>query len=140
MIGLLVGVVPVALGLAWLPSLRRASPQWLAAFMALTAGLLTFLAFEALAEAFDLQAALPSGIGGVGLVLLGVTSTYLFLTLLRGASERVKGPSAGSRSRRSSPSASACTTSARGSRSARRSRSASLRSGRSSSSASWSTT
>ncbi len=48
MIGLLVGVVPVALGLAWLPSLRRASPQWLAAFMALTAGLLTFLAFEAL--------------------------------------------------------------------------------------------
>jgi zinc transporter ZupT len=81
-IGLLVGVVPVALGLAWLPSLRRASPQWLAAFMALTAGLLTFLAFEALAEAFDLQATLPSGIGGVGLVLLGVTSTYLFLTLL----------------------------------------------------------
>ena len=81
-IGLLVGVVPVALGLAWLPSLRRASPQWLAAFMALTAGLLTFLAFEALAEAFDLQSTLPSGIGGVGLVLLGVTSTYLFLTLL----------------------------------------------------------
>jgi ZIP family zinc transporter len=81
-IGLLVGVVPVALGLAWLPSLRRASPQWLAAFMALTAGLLTFLAFEALAEAFSLQASLPSGIGGVGLVLLGVTSTYLFLTLL----------------------------------------------------------
>jgi zinc transporter, ZIP family len=81
-IGFLVGVVPVALGLAWLPSLRRASPQWLAAFMALTAGLLTFLAFEALAEAFELQGALPSGIGGVGLVLLGVTSTYLFLTLL----------------------------------------------------------
>ena len=81
-IGFLVGIVPVALGLAWLPSLRRASPQWLAAFMALTAGLLTFLAFEALAEAFELQAALPSGIGGVGLVLLGVTSTYLFLTLL----------------------------------------------------------
>jgi ZIP family zinc transporter len=81
-IGLLVGVVPVALGLAWLPSLRRASPQWLAAFMALTAGLLTFLAFEALSEAFELQATLPSGIGGVGIVLLGVTSTYLFLTLL----------------------------------------------------------
>ena len=36
-IGLLVGVVPVALGLLWLPSLRRAGPHWLAAFMALTA-------------------------------------------------------------------------------------------------------
>jgi len=81
-IGFLVGVLPVALGLVWLPSLRRASPQWLAAFMALTAGLLTFLAFEALAEAFDIQATLPSGLGGVGLVLLGVASTYLLLTVL----------------------------------------------------------
>jgi ZIP family zinc transporter len=81
-IGFLVGILPVALGLAWLPSLRRASPQWLAAFMALTAGLLTFLALEALAEAIDLQAALPSGLGGVGLVLLGVASTYLLLTML----------------------------------------------------------
>jgi zinc transporter, ZIP family len=81
-IGLLVGVLPVALGLAWLPSLRRASAQWLAAFMALTAGLLTFLALEALAEAIELQATLPSGVGGLGIVLLGVVSTYLFLTFL----------------------------------------------------------
>lgn len=81
-IGFLVGIVPVALGLAWLPSLRRASPEWLAAFMALTAGLLTFLALEALAEAIDLQAALPGGLGGIGLVLLGVASTYLLLTAL----------------------------------------------------------
>jgi zinc transporter, ZIP family len=90
-IGLLVGVLPVALGLAWLPSLRRASPQWLAAFLALTAGLLTFLALEALAEAFGLQAALPKGMGGVGLVLLGVVSTYLFLTLLSRRSAGGKG-------------------------------------------------
>jgi len=81
-IGLLVGVLPIALGLAWLPSLRRAGPSWLAAFMALTAGLLTFLALEALAEAFELQAGLPTGLGGVGLVLLGVVSTYLLLTFL----------------------------------------------------------
>jgi zinc transporter, ZIP family len=81
-IGFLVGILPVALGLAWLPSLRRASPEWLAAFMALTAGLLTFLALEALAEAIDLQAALPTGLGGIGLVLLGVASTYLLLALL----------------------------------------------------------
>ena len=82
LIGLLVGVLPIALGLAWLPSLRRASPSWLAAFMALTAGLLTFLALEALAEAFELQAGLPSGVGGLGVVLLGVVSTYLLLTFL----------------------------------------------------------
>jgi zinc transporter ZupT len=82
LIGLLVGVVPVALGLLWLPSLRRAAPEWLAAFMALTAGLLAFLALDALTEAFELQAALPSALGGAGLVLLGVALSYLALTFL----------------------------------------------------------
>jgi zinc transporter, ZIP family len=80
LIGFLVGIVPVALGLLWLPSLRRAAPEWLAAFMALTAGLLAFLAVEALSEAFELQAALPSALGGAGLVLLGVALSYLSLT------------------------------------------------------------
>jgi zinc transporter, ZIP family len=80
LIGFLVGVVPVALGLLWLPSLRRAPPEWLAAFMALTAGLLAFLAVEALSEALELQTALPSALGGAGLVLLGVAFSYLFLT------------------------------------------------------------
>jgi ZIP family zinc transporter len=91
-IGFLVGVVPVALGLLWLPSLRRAAPHWLAAFMALTAGLLTFLAVEALSEAFELQAALPSALGGAGLVLLGVAISYLTLTFL---SHRFSGESGG---------------------------------------------
>jgi zinc transporter, ZIP family len=81
-IGLLVGVVPVALGLLWLPSLRRARPEWLAAFMALTGGLLTFLAIEALSEALELQAALPSALGGAGIVLLGFALSYLTLTFL----------------------------------------------------------
>ena len=81
-IGFLVGIVPVALGLAWLPSLRRVSKQWLSAFMALTAGLLTFLAVEALAEALELQQSLPSPLGGTGLVLLGLAATYLGLVLV----------------------------------------------------------
>ena len=81
-VGFFVGVVPVALGLLWLPSLRRARPEWLAAFMALTAGLLTFLALEALSEAFELQAALPSAFGGAGIILLGFALSYLTLTFL----------------------------------------------------------
>jgi ZIP family zinc transporter len=83
-IGFLVGVVPVALGLLWLPSLRRVDERWLAAFMALTAGLLAFLGVEALAEAFEAQAALPGGLGGSGLVLLGVALSYLTMTFLSG--------------------------------------------------------
>ena len=81
-IGFLVGVVPVALGLLWLPSLRRADARWLAAFMALTAGLLSFLAVEALSEAFTAQAGLPESLGGAGLILLGVAASYLFMTFL----------------------------------------------------------
>jgi ZIP family zinc transporter len=82
LVGALVGIVPVALGLLWLPSLRRARPEWLAAFMALTGGLLTFLAVEALAEALELQAVLPGALGGPGLVVLGVAISYLALTFL----------------------------------------------------------
>jgi zinc transporter, ZIP family len=81
-IGFLVGIVPVALGLGWLPSLRRADPRWVAAFMALTGGLLTFLALDALAEALDLQAQLPNGFQGTGLILLGVAASYLGLTFI----------------------------------------------------------
>ena len=80
LIGLLVGVVPIGLGMLWLPSLRRAGPSVLAGFMALTGGLLTFLAVEALAEALELQAGLPGALGGPGLVLLGVAASYLALS------------------------------------------------------------
>jgi zinc transporter, ZIP family len=81
-IGFLVGVLPVALGLLWLPSLRRADQRWLTGFMALTAGLLSFLGVEALFEAFELQATVPGAFGGPGLVLLGVALSYLTMTFL----------------------------------------------------------
>jgi zinc transporter ZupT len=82
LIGLLVGVIPVALGLGWLPSLRGSGSGWIAGFMALTAGLLTFLAVDALTEALDLQAGLPSAFQGPGLILLGVAASYLGLTFV----------------------------------------------------------
>ena len=100
--------------------------------MALTAGLLTFLAVEALSEALELQAALPSALGGVGLVLLGLAISYLALTFL---SNRLSGGDGarrpGARSTLVAMSESARTTSARGSQSAPRSPSASSRSARS---------
>jgi zinc transporter ZupT len=75
-----VGIIPVALGLAWLPSLRGADRRLIAGFMALTGGLLAFLGVEALSEALDLQAALPGPLGGPGLVLLGVALSFLGMT------------------------------------------------------------
>jgi ZIP family zinc transporter len=82
LIGLLVGIVPVALGLLWLPSLRTSRREWISAFMALTGGLLAFIGVEALSEALDLQAALPGPLGGPGLVLLGVAVSFLTMTWL----------------------------------------------------------
>ena len=87
-IGFLVGVVPVALGLGWLPSLRRADARWVGAFMALTAGLLSFLALDGFAEALGLQARLPGGFQGTGLILLGIAASYLGLTFV---SQRLSG-------------------------------------------------
>ena len=91
-IGLLVGVLPIALGLLWLPSLRRIEQKWLTAFMALTGGLLTFLGVEALFEAFELQALVPGALGGPGLVLLGVAGSFLTMTFISG---RFSGKSGG---------------------------------------------
>jgi len=50
--------------------------------MSLTAGLLVFLAVEALTEALQLQQGLPSPLGGTGLVLVGLAVAYLGLVLL----------------------------------------------------------
>lgn len=95
LIGALVGILPVALGLLWLPALRQASAAWLSAFMALTAGLLAFLGFEALTEAFELQALLPDALGGTGLVLLGVALSFLGMTALAGRLSRGGGTTTG---------------------------------------------
>jgi zinc transporter, ZIP family len=101
LLGFLVGVVPVALGMLWLPALRSAGDQWLALFMAVTAGLLSFLAVDALFEALELQAALPGALGGPGLVLIGVAVSYLGLSWVaqrlsrRGAGGAVGVPLAG---------------------------------------------
>lgn len=81
-IGFLVGVLPVALGLLWLPSLRRIEQRWMTAFMAFTAGMLASLGVESLVEAFELQAAVPGAVGGPGLVLLGLAISYLGMTFL----------------------------------------------------------
>jgi zinc transporter ZupT len=91
LIGVLVGVVPIALGLLWLPALRQASAPWLAAFMAFTGGLLAFLGVEALSEAFELQTLLPAALGGAGLVLLGVALSFLGMTALAGRLGRGSG-------------------------------------------------
>ena len=53
LIGLYVGVVPVGLGLLWYPALRRLGRRGMNAILALTVGLLVFLAFDMWEEAHE---------------------------------------------------------------------------------------
>lgn len=72
MLGLFVGVIPVALGLLWFPFVRRLDPRWVGFVLALTAGLLVFLAADALHESLEIAGDVPGALQGVGLVVIGV--------------------------------------------------------------------
>lgn len=79
LLGLYAGVIPVFLGLLWLPFLRGVRPKWLDFFLSLTIGLLVFLGADALAEAFEIAARVPVAFQGQGLILLGLLGTPLVL-------------------------------------------------------------
>jgi ZIP family zinc transporter len=79
LLGVYVGVIPVFLGLLWLPFMRDLDPRWIAFFLALTAGLLLFLGVEALDDALEIARQLPPAFQGLALVLLGALGTALFL-------------------------------------------------------------
>lgn len=88
LLGIYVGVIPVALGMLWLPWLRRVPPAWMRGLMALTIGLLAFLAIDATLEGFELADTGSQAFGGRALVLIGAVSSFLLLT---GVSEYVRG-------------------------------------------------
>lgn len=79
LLGLYVGVIPVLLGLLWLPFLRRLKGKGYLFLLSLTVGLLLFLGFSALAESIELIGELPSAFNGVGLVVIGFISAILIL-------------------------------------------------------------
>ncbi len=72
LLGIYVGVIPVALGMLWYPFLRRVSRRWLDAVLALTVGLLVFLFVDTVLEALELAAEAPGVFQGVPVVVFGV--------------------------------------------------------------------
>jgi zinc transporter ZupT len=80
LLGVYVGVIPIALGMLWLPWLRRIPPAGLRVVMALTVGLLAFLAIDATLEGFELAGEGSQAFGGAGLVLVGAAVSYLLLS------------------------------------------------------------
>lgn len=84
LVGLYVGVLPVAIGLLWMPLLKRFDRRWIHFALALTAGLLMFLAVEALHEAIVAAGRVAGAFQGVGLVALGAIGTWLVLQAISG--------------------------------------------------------
>ncbi|MDS0243890.1 MULTISPECIES: metal transporter [unclassified Haloferax] len=76
-IGLFVGVIPVALGMLWFPFLQSMSDRWLHAILAFSAGILAFLAIDAGFEAFELGEQVPGAFEGPALVALGIIGALL---------------------------------------------------------------
>lgn len=80
LLGVYVGVIPIALGMLWLPWLRRVPPAWLRVLMALTIGLLAFLGVDAAFEGFELAGEGSQAFGGAALVFVGAGVAYLVLS------------------------------------------------------------
>jgi ZIP family zinc transporter len=78
LLGIYVGVIPVAMGMLWMPFVRRSSAAWVRGLIGFTIGLLAFLAFDATLEAFGLVSGNAS-FGGPLVVILGAVIAYLIL-------------------------------------------------------------
>lgn len=80
LLGTYVGIVPVLLGMLLLPVLRRAGAGVIRFVLAVTVGLLAFLAFDGTSEGLELAAASGGAFGGASLVVLGAAAAFLLLT------------------------------------------------------------
>jgi ZIP family zinc transporter len=79
LIGIYVGVIPVAIGMLWLPWIRGVDRRWIGFLLAFTVGLLGFLGVEALLEGTDIAGTGAQAFGGAALVWLGAAGAFLAL-------------------------------------------------------------
>jgi ZIP family zinc transporter len=77
LLGVYVGIIPVMLGLAWFPAMRRLGRRGLGVILALTVGLLFFLLVDTFLEALEVSALVPGAFQGVPLVLFAALLTWL---------------------------------------------------------------
>jgi len=82
LIGLYVGVIPVAIGLLWYPLLRRLSARGMDFVLALTIGLLMFLLLDGAFEGLEAAGTLPASFQGMLLFVVAAAGAYLGLEML----------------------------------------------------------
>lgn len=95
LLGLYIGVIPVAVGLLWFPALKRASQKWLNFFLAFTVGLLAFLLIDTVEHGFELAGETAAALNGLGVFFIGVLVAVAALTWLSAALDRRRSVSSG---------------------------------------------
>jgi ZIP family zinc transporter len=84
LIGLYVGVIPVAIGLLWFPMVARLSRSGFEFVLALTVGLLLFLMVDATTEGLEASAAIPGSYQATVLFVFAAGGAYLALAAFGG--------------------------------------------------------
>jgi ZIP family zinc transporter len=79
LIGIYVGILPIVLGMIWLPALRRLGRRPMLLLMGGTVGLLIFLGIDTTTEALEQAGRLDGPIQGFGIVGIGLVGTVLLL-------------------------------------------------------------
>lgn len=79
LLGVFVGLVPVAIGMMFYPALRGVGRGGMNFLLALTVGLLAFLAVDATAEAFELAGEAAALFQGQAMVVLAAAASFLLL-------------------------------------------------------------
>jgi zinc transporter ZupT len=82
LVGLYVGVIPVALGLAWYPLVRRLGRKGIDFVLALTVGLLLFLLVDTTHEGLEIAESTPASYQGLALFVFAGFAAYLGLETL----------------------------------------------------------
>ena len=79
LLGVFVGLVPVAIGMMFYPALRGVGRDGMNFLLALTVGLLAFLVVDATAEAFELAGESAALFQGPAMVVLAAAASFLLL-------------------------------------------------------------
>jgi zinc transporter ZupT len=79
LLGVYVGIIPVALGMLFYPAMRKMGLKWLGALLSLTIGLLVFLLIDTFLEALEFANQLPGVFQGIPLILIAALLTWLLL-------------------------------------------------------------
>jgi ZIP family zinc transporter len=99
LLGTYVGIIPVLLGMMFLPVMRRAGGGLVRVLLAVTVGLLAYLVVDGTAEGVELAGDTGGAFGGATLVVFGAALAFLLLTgvdrWLRGEQQPAGGLSAG---------------------------------------------